>query len=156
HVRSDTSVIQAAMRDRTETRPLFDVVSNALAEAPAGPTGVTVYDASDRPLAWAGRVSDLAKQLISGPTTLVMVPGALGPRLVRVEPIEDATHHELARDATIVAEQSLTDVQQTPGLADTAVVQTSLVPATIRTPISARGATAARPPSTGNYTFTIT
>src|SRR6516162_7286314 len=73
-VRSDASVIQAAMRDRTETRPLFDVVSNALAEAQAGPTGVTVYDASDRPLAWAGRVSNLATQLISGPTTLVMVP----------------------------------------------------------------------------------
>jgi signal transduction histidine kinase len=154
-VRSDASVIQVAMRDRTETRPLFDVVSHALAEAQAGPTGVTVYDASDRPLAWAGRVSNLATQLISGPTTLVMVPGALGPRLVRVEPIEDASHHELARDATIVAEQSLADVQQTPGLADTAVVQTSLVPATIRTPISVRGATAARPPSTGNYTFTI-
>jgi signal transduction histidine kinase len=154
-VRSDASVIQVAMRDRTETRPLFDVVSNALAEAQAGPTGVTVYDASDRPIAWAGRVSNLATQLISGPTTLVMVPGALGPRLVRVEPIEDPSRHELVRDATIVAEQSLTDVQQTPGLADTAVVPTSLVPATIRTPISVRGATAARPPSTGNYTFTI-
>jgi len=154
-VRSNSNVIQAAVRDRTETRPLFDVVSNALAEAQAGPTGITVYDASDRPLAWAGRVSDLAKELVSGPTTLVMVPGALGPRLVRVEPLEDASQHDLARAATIVAEQSMADGQQGPGLADTAVVSTSLVPATIRTPITVRGTTAARPPSTGNYTFTI-
>jgi signal transduction histidine kinase len=153
-VRSDSSVIRAAVRDRTETRPLFDVVSNALAESRAGPTGVTVYDATDRPLAWAGRVSDLAKQLVSGPTALVMVPGALGPRLVRVEPVEDAGHHELARDATIVVEQSMAEVQQAPGLADTAIVSTSLVPATIRTPINVR-ATSGRPPATGNYNFTI-
>jgi signal transduction histidine kinase len=154
-VRSDSSVIRAAVRDRTETRPLFDVVSNALAESPAGPTGITVYDASDRPLAWAGRVSDLAKQLVSGPTALVMVPGALGPRLVRVEPVEDTGQHELARDATIVVEQSMADVQQAPGLADTAVVSTSLVPATIRTPVNVRGTQSGRPPATGNYNFTI-
>src|SRR5215468_10934461 len=154
-VRSHSSVIRAAVRDRTETKPLFDVVSNALAQSPTGPAGITVYDASDRPLAWAGRVSDLAKQLITGPTALVMVPGALGPRLVRVEPVEDAAHHDLARDATIVVEQSMANLQQAPGLADTAVLSTSLVPATIRTPVTVRGTSAAQPPATGNYTFTI-
>src|SRR5215467_9262096 len=154
-VRSHSSVIHAAVRDRTETKPLFDVVSNALAQSPTGPAGITVYDATDRPLAWAGRVSDLAKQLITGPTALVMVPGALGPRLVRVEPVEDAAHHDLARDATIVVEQSMADLQQAPGLADTAVLSTSLVPATIRTPVTVRGTSAAQPPATGNYTFTI-
>src|SRR5215467_851880 len=154
-VRSHSSVIHAAVRDRTETKPLFDVVSNALAQSPTGPAGITVYDATDRPLAWAGRVSDLAKQLITGPTALVMVPGALGPRLVRVEPLEDIAHHDLARDATIVVEQSMADLQQAPGLADTAVLSTSLVPATIRTPVIVRGASVARPPATGNYTFSI-
>src|SRR5262249_42865166 len=58
-VRQNSSVIRAALRDRTESRRLFDVVSNTLARHPEGPTGVTIYDASDRPLAWAGRVSDL-------------------------------------------------------------------------------------------------
>jgi signal transduction histidine kinase len=154
-VRADSNVIRAALRDRTEAGPLFDVVSGALARQPAGPTGVTVYDASNRPLAWAGRVSDLAKQLVSGPAALVMVPGALGPRLVRVEPVEDAGHHDLARDATIVVEESMADLQQAPGLADTAVLATSLAPATIRTPVMARGTAAARPPETGNYAFTI-
>ncbi len=129
-VRADSSVIRAALRDRTEARRLFDIVSTALAQQQAGPTGVTVYDASNRPLAWAGRVSDLAKQLVSGPPSLVMVPGALGPRLVRVEPVEDAEHHDLARAATIVVEQSMATLQQAPGLADTAVLATSLVPAT--------------------------
>jgi signal transduction histidine kinase len=154
-VRADSSVIHAALRDRTESSRLFDVVSNALGQHQEGPTGVTVYDASDRPLAWAGRVSDLAKQLVSGPLTLVMVPGALGPRLVRVEPVEDTAHHDLARDATIVVEQSMADLQQAPGLADTAVLSTSLAPATIRTPVIVRGTSVARPPVTGNYTFTI-
>src|SRR5215471_16974211 len=45
-VRADSSVIHAALRDRTETRRLFDVVSDALAQHQEGPTGVTVYDAS--------------------------------------------------------------------------------------------------------------
>ena len=155
NVRSHSSVIHAAVRDRTETKPLFDVVSSALGQSPTGPAGITVYDASDRPLAWAGRVSDLAKQLITGPTALVMVPGALGPRLVRVEPVEDEAHHDLARDATIVVEQSTANLQQAPGLADTAVLSTSLVPATIRTPVTVRGTSAAQPPATGNFTFTI-
>ena len=154
-VRADSTVIRAALRDRTEASRLFDVVSSALAQQQAGPTGVTVYDASNRPLAWAGRVSDLAKQLVSGPPALVMVPGALGPRLVRVEPIEDTGHHDVARDATIVVEQSMANLQQAPGLADTAVLATSLVPATIRTPVMARGTAAARPPATGNYAFAI-
>jgi signal transduction histidine kinase len=154
-VRADSSAIRAAPRDRTEARRLFDVVSNAVARQQALPAGITIYDTANRPLAWAGRVSDLAKQLVSGPPALVMVPGALGPRLVRVEPVEDTAHHDLARDATIVVEQSMADLQQAPGLADTAVLSTSLVPATIRTPVTARVAAAARPPATGNYTFTI-
>src|SRR5580765_29861 len=154
-VGGDPSVIRAALRDRTESRRLFDVVSSALAQQQAGPTGVTVYDTSNRPLAWAGRVSDPAKQLVSGPEALVMVPGAFGPRLVRVEPVEDRGHHDLARDATIVVEQSMADLQQAPGLADTAVLATSLAPATLRTPVMARGTAAAQPPATGNYRFTI-
>jgi signal transduction histidine kinase len=154
-VRADSGAIRAALRDRTEAGRLFDVASNALAQQPSGPTGITIYDATNRPLAWAGRVSDLAQQLVSGPPTLIMVPGALGPRLVRVEPLEDTGHHDVAREATIVVEESMADLQQAPGIADTAVLSTSLVPATIRAPVAARGAAAARPLATGNYVFTI-
>jgi signal transduction histidine kinase len=154
-VRADSNVIRAALRDRTETRRLFALVSSAVSRQQGLPAGITIYDAANGPLAWAGRVSDLAKQLVSGPPSLVMVPGALGPRLVRVEPVEDSGHHDLARDATIVVEQSMANLQQAPGLADTAVLSTSLVPATIRTPVTARGTGTARPPATGNYAFTI-
>jgi signal transduction histidine kinase len=153
-VLGEANLIRAASRDPSEARRLFDVVSDAFAKA-SGPTGITVYDGANRPIAWAGRVSDLAKQLVSGPATLVMVPGALGPRLVHVAPVEDPAHHDLARDATIVVEQSIADLQQTPGLADTAVVSTSLVPATLRTPVAVREAASARPPASGNYTFSI-
>src|SRR4029077_15925402 len=44
-VRADSTVIRAALRDRTETRRLFDVVSDAVTTQQAGPTtGITVYD----------------------------------------------------------------------------------------------------------------
>src|SRR5258706_272680 len=137
-VRAGASVIRAASRDPAEARRLFDVVSDALAQEQAGPAGITVYDAENRPVAWAGRVSDLAKQLVSGPETLVMVPGALGPRLVHVEPVEDTAHHDLARDATIVVEQSVADLEQTAGLADTARLSTSLAPAAGKRPVDPR------------------
>src|SRR5579871_366994 len=78
--------LRAALLDATDKR-LFEVVENSLPAGEVGRVGVTVYDPASRPLAWAGRVSELPKPLISGLSALVTVPGALGPRLVRVEPV---------------------------------------------------------------------
>ena len=116
---------------------------------------MTVYDAASRPIAWAGRVSDLAKALTTGPAALVAVPGALGPRLVRVEPVSFSPRSSptVTRDATIVVEQSLADPQQTPGPADSAIVPTSIVPVTVRTPFSARAVEGTLP--SGTYGFTV-
>ena len=120
-------------RDPATVTRLFDIVSEALPADQAGRTGITVYDTAERPLAWAGRVLDLAKERISGPSTLFVAPGALGPRLVRVEPVVDPGRPG-ARAATVVVEQSLSGLQPTAGLASgVAVVSTSLVPVSIRT-----------------------
>ena len=148
-------VIRAALLDPTD-KGLFDLVASALPPEQAGRVGVTVYDAASRPIAWAGRVSDLSKTTTTGPSALVAVPGALGPRLVRVEPVSFVQRGSTpaTRDATIVVEQSLDDPQQTPGLADTAIVPTSIVPVTVRTPFSAR-AVAQESPVNGNYAFTV-
>jgi hypothetical protein len=58
----------------------------------------------------------------------VIVPSALGPRLIRVEPVTANG----VRAATVVAEQSLGLTEEAPGLVDTFVMQTSVVPVTLR------------------------
>ena len=51
-----------------------------------GGSGITVYDPAGTPLAWAGRVSE-APATLDEPATIVLTVGALGPRLVRIEPV---------------------------------------------------------------------
>ncbi|HUK34722.1 MAG TPA: HAMP domain-containing sensor histidine kinase, partial [Vicinamibacterales bacterium] len=134
-------------------RQLFAQVANALPAEQAGRVGVTVYDPGGRPIAWAGRVSSLPKSLITGLPALVTIAGALGPRLVRVEPVSVDTKAS-TRDATVVVEESLADPQPTPGPPDTAVIPTSLVPVTVRTPFATRD-TAPDIPQTDNYMFAV-
>ena len=148
-------VIRAALLDPQE-KGLFALVSNALPAERAGRVGVTVYDAAGRPVAWAGRVSDLPKTLINGLPALVTVPGALGPRLVRVEPVSISGRNAVTtRDATVVVEQALADPQPTPMPPDTAVVPTPIVPVTVRTPAFSVREGVPEPPSTGNFTFNV-
>jgi signal transduction histidine kinase len=146
--------IRAALLDPTDKR-LFEQVSAALPEGQAGVVGVTVYDGAGQPLAWAGRVSDLPKTLVTGLPALVTFRGALGPRLVRVEPVTVGPRSSAAaaRDATIVVEKSLADPRQTPGPADTAVMATSIVPVIVRTPFASRDVAPDIP--TANYTFAV-
>jgi len=146
--------ITAAVLDPGD-KGLFDLVTSALPAEQSGRVGVTVYDNAGRPIAWAGRVSDLPKALVDGPAALVARPGALGPRLVRVEPVSvrAGASPAAARDATIVVEQSLADPQQTPGPADTAIAPTSLVPVTVRTPFTQRDGPPV--PANGNYVFSV-
>jgi signal transduction histidine kinase len=133
------TAIQQAQRDPATATRLFDVVSEALPAEQAGRTGITVYDTAGRPLAWAGRALDLATERIGGPAALFVAPGALGPRLVRVEPVVDPQRPG-ARQATVVVEQSLSGLQPTTELASgVAVVSTSLAPVSIRTDFEGPG-----------------
>ncbi len=156
-------VIRAALVDPSE-RGLFALVAAALPAERAGRVGVTVYDVAGRPIAWAGRVSDLQQLLVSGLPALVTVPGAIGPRLVRVQPVSLGDRSaggrggrgrgSTGRDAAVVVEQSLADPRPTPAPADTAVVPTSLVPVTVHTPFSLRDGVPL-PPQSGSYTFNV-
>jgi signal transduction histidine kinase len=118
----------SAPRDQTGIRRLFDLAASVLPDHDTRRTGVTIYDTTAAPLAWAGRVSDVPKQRVQGPPALVIVPSALGPRLIRVEPVTANG----VRAATVVAEQSLGLTEEAPGLVDTFVMQTSVVPVTLR------------------------
>jgi signal transduction histidine kinase len=128
---ANPDIIAAAARDSAGAGRLFAVVSAAVPEEQAGRTGVTIYDAAGNvPLAWAGRASDLPKERINGPAALVVAPGALGPRLIRIDPVFDRRRPP-SREATIVVEQSLAGIQSTPALGDTFVVSTALAPVRI-------------------------
>ncbi len=124
--------------DQTRIRRLFDV---AQAAVPGNDTqtGVTIYDSAAAPLAWAGRVSDLPKERVQGPGALLIAPSALGPRLIRVQPVAKNG----LRPATVVAEQSLGLTEQAPGPVDTFLMQTSVAPVTLRIAAGAAAADSA-------------
>jgi signal transduction histidine kinase len=124
--------VGAARRDAAAVGRLFEAADMSLPEEDAGRTGVTVYAADASALAWAGHVSDLPRSRIEGPPALFVAPSALGPRLVRIEPLTDGSDPAAIRIATIAAEQTLATLPGTPGVADTFVVSTSLVPVTLR------------------------
>ena len=103
---ADRTLIASAPRGQVPVARLFDAVDAALAAEEKRGTGVTVYDAAAAPIAWAGRTSNLSRPL-NGPAALFVAPGALGPRLVRIEPVVDATGPPPPALATMVVEQQL-------------------------------------------------
>src|SRR5438552_3161994 len=122
-----------AQRGPATARSLFEIVDAALAGQDPARTGATVYNAPlDEPIAWGGRASDLPRGLIDGPARLVVAPGALGPRLVRVEPVVDRARAGSPRIATVVVEQQIGQVRTAPGAADTFLISTRLVPVSLR------------------------
>ena len=132
-VASQRDAIRAAPRDSAAQRRLFDAADAALPDDEAGSTGLTVYAAGGdgQALAWAGRVSELPRDRREGPAALFVVPGALGPRLVRIEPVFESDRPKPAHLATIVVEQVLGRVEGSTMPPDTFVVPTSIVPARV-------------------------
>ena len=127
-VAADPAAATAGMRDQAAIRQLFDLAASTLPREDEGPTGITIFDPAGAPLAWAGRVSDLPAERVQGAAALLIAPGALGPRLIRVEPVVRSA----VRVATVVAEQSLGNAPETPGLGDTFVMRTTIAPVALR------------------------
>jgi signal transduction histidine kinase len=147
-VAAEPETARIAPRDQPAVKHLFDVVAAAMPgdTDEAGRTGLTVYDPLGAPIAWAGRVSDLPKERVQGSKTLVIAPSALGPLLIRIEPVA----RDGVRAATVVAEQSLGTLEGAPRLTEEAsLLATTLVPVTVRA--RAAGATAPGRP----FTFVI-
>jgi signal transduction histidine kinase len=124
--------LRAAPRDPRAAEALFDRVASVLAAEETGRTGVTVYGADGAPAAWGGRVFDLPRERLDGPASLFVAPGAIGPRLVRIEPVLDRTATSLPRIGTIAVEHSLAAVQEPGAPSDTFVLSTALVPVAVR------------------------
>src|SRR5499427_1106392 len=129
-VAADPAAATPGMRDKIAVRQLFALAAATLPAEREGPTGVTIYDPTGAPIAWAGRVSDLPVERVQGPAALVIARGALGPRLIRVEPVVRSG----VRVSTVIAEQSLATTAQSPGLGDTLGMATSIAPVMLRVP----------------------
>jgi len=126
--------LRGAARDPSVTRALFDDASNALTNQAAGRTGVTIYGVDGAPLAWAGRVFDLPKERLAGPASWFVAPGAIGPRLVHVQPLGErpVTTRGSRPGGAIVAEYSLPTQVIAAGPPDTFILTTSIIPARLR------------------------
>jgi signal transduction histidine kinase len=144
-VAADPAAATAGMRDQAAIRQLFDLAASTLPREDEGPTGITIYDPAGAPLAWAGRVSDLPAERVQGAAALLIAPGALGPRLIRVEPVV----RNAIRISTVVAEQSLGNAPESPGIGDTFVMRTTIAPVALRV------LPAGTPPPNDPYRFIV-
>src|SRR5262245_28256228 len=148
---ADRIAVGTTSRTLAPVRSLFGAVDAALPREEVPRTGITIYNSAGAPLAWAGRTSDVPKQRLDGPPVMFVAPDALGPRLVRIQPVTDRNRPTMPRLATVVAEQQLSPVRGVPGLADTFVIPTAIVPVSLHV----RVGDVSPPPSRNAYTFVI-
>src|SRR5438067_2840900 len=148
-VAQERDAIRDAPRDTAAARRLFDVADVALPDEEAGHTGVTIFDGAGVPIAWSGRVSEFPKDRLVG-TSLFVAPGAVGLRLVHVEPVTlPADRTPAVRLGTVVVEQVLGSPRAAPAAAsDTAVIATSIAQVSLRAHGDSGG-------TVGPYSFTI-
>ena len=73
--------------DVLAARRLFDAAAAALASSADSELGVTVFDLDGRPLAWAGRPSDLPTDRLMGDEDWFLTRATRGVRLVYVAPV---------------------------------------------------------------------
>jgi signal transduction histidine kinase len=117
--------------EQARARTYFDVAASMLQSRP-GIDAVSIYDATGRPIAWAGRPSSLPNERVNGPAALFVAPGSFGLRLVHVRPIKEADH-EKQRLGSVAAEYLLTrDNVGRAGSQRDFALSTSLVPVSLR------------------------
>lgn len=124
-------LISATPHDTSLAPQLFDALRQALPHHLTATTGVTVYDATRTPIAWAGRVFEFPANQPDAPGGVFVQADPFGPRLVRIEALIDREKGTMARPPLIVAEQRLGDVQSVPGQPTAFIMQTDLAPVTV-------------------------
>jgi signal transduction histidine kinase len=99
------TLVAASSDEENAARKLFDAAqAAAVAQTSDVELAVTAYAPGGRPLAWAGRPSELPKDRLEGDEAWFIAQGALGLRLVYAMPVNDAAGN---RVGTIAAEQSI-------------------------------------------------
>jgi signal transduction histidine kinase len=128
---NDPTLVSAAVQDDlAAARSLFDAARLAVATAPAqAERAVTVYGVDGRPLAWSGRPSEIPPSRLVGPAAWFFARGALGLRLVFVQPVNDTSG---MRVGSIAAEHGLTSAPTAVPEADVFVFPGRIAPAAIQ------------------------
>jgi signal transduction histidine kinase len=103
---ADPNTLQAAAREEENAAArLFETAQAAtVARTDDVELAVTAYGPGSRPLAWAGRPSELPKDRLEGDEAWFIAQGALGLRLVYAMPVTDAAGNRIG---TIASEQSI-------------------------------------------------
>ena len=130
-VRTDPTLARALAAGTRDQRALFDIVGSVV-PATDRDIAITVATPDGTAVAWAGRPQAVPQLPESGGPTLVLAPGALGLRLVYVEPIRPSGADTAAPIGIIAAEQLLSrtsGVEARDSLA--APYDTTLVPVTL-------------------------
>ena len=104
---ADRALIRDAGRVPEAAQHLFDELSASLPRGSDSTTGVTLYDATAAPIAWSGRVIDLQRARLDQAPTTFLASDALGPRLVRLEPVVDPSRPGASQRVGVVAAEEL-------------------------------------------------
>ncbi len=122
--------VRAGLRDELESpRRLFAAIDTTLDPSEDGPA-LTIYGLSGRPLAWAGRPSELPRDRVVDGANLFVAYAALGLRLVAVEPIADSPPN--ARRLGTVAAEARLSAPEASRQGEAYVVETAFGPVTFR------------------------
>jgi signal transduction histidine kinase len=122
------SLRRAEQGEQAATRHLFD---QAAVASRAPNVAVTIYGATNEPVAWTGRSERVPEDRLSGPASLFLGQSAQGLQLVRVQPVldpEDPARHIGA----VVAEAPLSGSGGAPLAGSEFSLETSIVPVALR------------------------
>jgi signal transduction histidine kinase len=121
---------RADQGDQAATRLLFERIT-AAAQIPD--VAMSIYGATNEPLAWTGRSEDFGEDRLTAPASLFLAQSTQGLLLVRVQPVIDAADPQRHLGA-IVAEAPLPGSTTTPLAGSAFLLDTSIVPVALRLP----------------------
>jgi signal transduction histidine kinase len=119
---------RADQGDQAATRVLFERLA-AAAELPG--VAMSIYGATNEPVAWTGRSEDVPEDRLTGPASLFLAQSTQGLQLVRVQPVLDPADAQRHLGA-IVAEAPLPGSTSTPLSGAEFLLDTSIVPVALR------------------------
>ena len=119
---------RADQGDQAATRLLFERIT-AAAQVPN--VGMSIYGATNEPVAWTGRSEDVPEDRLTGPASLFLAQSTQGLHLVRVQPVIDQADPQRHIGA-IVAESPLPGSTSTPLSGAEFLLSTSIVPVSLR------------------------
>ena len=121
----------AGQGDTAATSALFDEAGTGAA-AGGGAVAVTIYGATNQPVAWVGRSEDVPDARLTGPASLFVAQSTQGLQLVRVQPVVNPAEPSRHIGA-VVAEAPLSRAtQSTLPESQQFALETSIAPVPLR------------------------